>query len=191
MAGTEPHAWGGRAKWTISHMSDWTCTRRRCAWRSPRADAAVRCGRSGFLRTAPRFCARWRQEGRYRQARVTRLPATGGPRLGAPGRDRGLGEPDRQAAATAQAGVVRSPVRDPIALLRNMVTAGCEALERQRGILDGRRHRQALSLPQAAGGWRSVQHSGIDVDEGEDRSDVITVAPAAIGAGTEIGRATP
>jgi hypothetical protein len=30
----------------------------------------------------------------------------------------------------------------------------------------------------------------IDVDEGEGRSDVITVAPAAIGAGTEIGRAT-
>jgi hypothetical protein len=38
-----------------------------------------------------------RQGGRYRQARVTRLPATGGPRLSAPGRDRGLGEPDRQA----------------------------------------------------------------------------------------------
>jgi putative transposase len=31
----------------------------------------------------------------------------------------------------------------------------------------------------------------IDVDEGEDRNDVMTVAPAAIGAGTEIGRATP
>jgi hypothetical protein len=31
----------------------------------------------------------------------------------------------------------------------------------------------------------------IDVDEGEGRSDVMTVAPAAIGAGTEIGRATP
>jgi putative transposase len=31
----------------------------------------------------------------------------------------------------------------------------------------------------------------IDVDEAEDRSDVMTVAPGAIGAGTEIGRATP
>src|SRR6202045_3622325 len=72
-----------------------------------------------------------RQGGRYRQTRVTRLPATGGPRLGAPGRDRGLGEPDRQAAATAQAGVVRSPVRDPMTLFRNMVTAVSEALERQ------------------------------------------------------------
>jgi hypothetical protein len=80
---------------------------------------------------------------------------------GAPGRDRGLGEPDRQAAATAQAGVVRSPVRDPMALLRNMVTAVSEALERQRGILDGRRHRQALSLPQppAAGDPCNKVHS--------------------------------
>src|ERR1700720_3366416 len=31
----------------------------------------------------------------------------------------------------------------------------------------------------------------IDVDEGGGRSDVMTVAPSAIGAGTEIGRATP
>ena len=31
----------------------------------------------------------------------------------------------------------------------------------------------------------------IDVDEGEDRSDLTTVVPSAIGADTEIGRATP
>jgi hypothetical protein len=31
----------------------------------------------------------------------------------------------------------------------------------------------------------------IDIDEGEGRSDVMAVAPGAIGAGTEIGRATP
>jgi hypothetical protein len=31
----------------------------------------------------------------------------------------------------------------------------------------------------------------IEVDEEEDRSDAMTVAPGAIGAGTEIGRATP
>jgi hypothetical protein len=31
----------------------------------------------------------------------------------------------------------------------------------------------------------------IDIDEGEGRSNVITIAPSAIGAGTEIGRATP
>ena len=37
----------------------------------------------------------------------------------------------------------------------------------------------------------TAANNSIDVDKGEDRSDVITVAPAAIGAGTEIGRATP
>jgi putative transposase len=37
----------------------------------------------------------------------------------------------------------------------------------------------------------TAANNRIDVDEGEGRSDVITVAPAAIGAGTEIGRATP
>ena len=31
----------------------------------------------------------------------------------------------------------------------------------------------------------------IDVDEAEGRSDVMTLAPSAIGAGTQIGRATP
>src|ERR1700716_1464859 len=31
----------------------------------------------------------------------------------------------------------------------------------------------------------------IDVDEGEGKSEVMTGAPSAIGAGTEIGRATP
>jgi hypothetical protein len=31
----------------------------------------------------------------------------------------------------------------------------------------------------------------IDVDEEKDRSDAMIVAPRAIGAGTEIGRATP
>jgi putative transposase len=36
----------------------------------------------------------------------------------------------------------------------------------------------------------TANHS-IDVDEGDARSDAMTVAPAAIGAGTEIGRATP
>jgi putative transposase len=37
----------------------------------------------------------------------------------------------------------------------------------------------------------TAANNSIDVDEGEDRSDVIPVAPAAVGAGTEIGRATP
>jgi transposase-like protein len=35
------------------------------------------------------------------------------------------------------------------------------------------------------------RHNRIDVDEEKDRSDAMIVAPRAIGAGTEIGRATP
>ena len=37
----------------------------------------------------------------------------------------------------------------------------------------------------------TTANNRIDVDEEEDSSDVMTVAPGAIGAGTEIGRATP
>ena len=94
---------------------------------------------------------------------------TGGPRRRAPSRDRGLGEPDRQAAATAQAGVVRRPIRDPMTLLRNMVTAVIEALERQRAILDGRGNRQPTSgrrrLAIHATKWRGdvSRHTGGDL----------------------------
>jgi hypothetical protein len=34
-------------------------------------------------------------------------------------------------------------------------------------------------------------NSGIDISDSKTRTDVITVAPSAIGAGTEIRRATP
>ena len=37
----------------------------------------------------------------------------------------------------------------------------------------------------------TTANNRIDVDEEEDSSDVMTVAPGAIGAATEIGRATP
>ena len=37
----------------------------------------------------------------------------------------------------------------------------------------------------------AAANNSIDVDEEEDRSDAMTVATSAIGAGTEIGRATP
>src|SRR2546423_3330840 len=37
----------------------------------------------------------------------------------------------------------------------------------------------------------TAANNGIDIDEGEGRSNVMTVAPGAIGAGSEIGRATP
>jgi hypothetical protein len=44
-------------------------------------------------------------------------------------------------------------------------------------------------LPHAASGLRSTTaNHRIDIDEGEVRSNVISVAPSAIGAGTEIGR---
>jgi hypothetical protein len=45
-----------------------------------------------------------------------------------------------------------------MALLRNMVTAVSEALEWQRAILDVVGIAR-ISLPQAAGGWRSMQQS--------------------------------
>src|ERR1700676_2210040 len=78
--------------------------------------------------------------------------------------------------------------------------------ERQHQSLGYRTPRQAY---EAERGWicgRSASPTGcafahiptgttanhrIDVDEAEGKSDVMTVAPSAIGAGTEIGRATP
>ena len=46
-----------------------------------------------------------------RQGRVGELPAPGRPWLGLPRLDGFIGEPDRQAPALAQAGVVLTPVR--------------------------------------------------------------------------------
>src|SRR5919206_5399637 len=51
------------------------------------------------------------------------LPASCGARLGAPGRDRRLREPDRQAPALAQGGVIRRPIGDPMSLFGNAVPA--------------------------------------------------------------------
>jgi hypothetical protein len=51
-----------------------------------------------------------------RQGRIIWLSAAGGACFGLPSRDRLVGEPDRQAAALAQARVIRSPVRN-LALL--------------------------------------------------------------------------
>src|SRR4051794_22412048 len=61
-------------------------------------------------------------------------------RLRPPGRDRLLGEPDRQAPTLTQAGVVRAPVRHPVPLLGEVVTASGMGLERHKqfpGIVDG------------------------------------------------------
>ena len=56
------------------------------------------------------------QRRRDRQGGVGGLPARRGARFRLPRRDRRLGEPDRQAAAPAQGGVVGGPVRDPVPL---------------------------------------------------------------------------
>src|SRR3954470_20161479 len=61
-------------------------------------------------------------------------------RLRAPSRDRLLREPDRQAPALTQADVLRAPVRHPVALLGDVVTASGMGLERHKqfpGIVDG------------------------------------------------------
>ena len=58
-----------------------------------------------------------RQGRRDRQIRVVRLTARRGARLRVPGRDRRLREPDRQAPALAQGGIILGPVRDPALLL--------------------------------------------------------------------------
>src|SRR3954463_4498437 len=53
-----------------------------------------------------------RQRRRDRQGGIVRLPASGGARLSPSGCDCLVAEPDRQAAALTQAGVIRRPVRD-------------------------------------------------------------------------------
>src|SRR4051794_8672739 len=69
------------------------------------------------------------QRRRDRQIRVGGLPAPGGARRGHPGRDRLRREPDRQAAAGAQTGVVLGPVGHPVPLLRNVAATGCLGFE--------------------------------------------------------------
>jgi hypothetical protein len=51
------------------------------------------------------------------------LTAPCGPWFCAPGRDRLFGKPHRQAATLAQGSIIVRPVRYPILLLRNAVTA--------------------------------------------------------------------
>src|SRR5207302_7346857 len=64
-----------------------------------------------------------------------------GPWFGAPGRDRLFGEPHRQTATLAQGSIIFRPVRYPILLLRNVVTAIGIGLEwhggHLRGVVDG------------------------------------------------------
>ena len=52
-----------------------------------------------------------------------RLAASGRAGLGPPGGNRLLREPDREASALAQGRVILRPIRDPVPLLRDAVTA--------------------------------------------------------------------
>ena len=85
------------------------------------------------------WCSAKRNTGPKRQSRedgelrVPGLPAPGGARLSPPGRDCLIGEPDRQAAALTQAGVIGGPVRDLAPLSGNVVAAALVQLERQGG----------------------------------------------------------
>ena len=79
-----------------------------------------------------------RQRRRDCQARVAGLPPSRGPGLGFPGRGRFLGEPNRQAAALTQGGVVGGRVGRPTLLLWDVVAMVGVGLERQGGILEQR-----------------------------------------------------
>jgi len=68
-----------------------------------------------------------------RQRRIPGLPARGRARLRSPARDGFVREPDRQAAALAQAGVIGRRVHHLVLLLGNVVTVVLVQLERQSG----------------------------------------------------------
>ena len=110
-------------------------------------------------RYARRNTARERQRREDRELRIPGLAAPGGARLGPPGCDRLVGEPDRQAPALAQAGVIGRPVRDLVPLSRNVVAAGLVQLEGQDGhprSEEGRR--PTPPRPQHQPPSRSVHH---------------------------------
>src|SRR4051794_24085460 len=74
-----------------------------------------------------------RQRRQDRQVGIRGLPAPARAPLGLPRLDRLVGEPDRQAAAPAQALVVLAPVRDLALLLRDVVASVLVQLEGQGG----------------------------------------------------------
>src|SRR5207248_5213247 len=78
-----------------------------------------------------------RQRRRDRQGRIVGLTAPRGPWFCAPGRDLLRGEPHRQAATLAQGRIIFRPVRYPILLFRNVVTAIGIGLEWHGGHLRG------------------------------------------------------
>src|SRR2546430_17028786 len=74
-----------------------------------------------------------RQRRRDRQGRIMWLTAPRGPWFGAPSRDRLFAEPDRQTATLAQASIIFRPVRYPILLPGDVMTAIGIDLERHGG----------------------------------------------------------
>ncbi len=61
------------------------------------------------------------------------MTAAGGARRRPPGLNRRFGEPHDQAAAGTQASLVGRPIRDPVPLLRNVMSAVPMSFERQAG----------------------------------------------------------
>jgi hypothetical protein len=98
-----------------------------------------------------------RQRRQDRQRRVVRLAARRGAGLGAPGGDRRVGGPDRQAATLAQGSVVLGPVGHPVPLLGDRMTASGVGLERHGGIQGFRIGADLFPYPTASTNPRSMQ----------------------------------
>src|SRR4029077_1262576 len=73
------------------------------------------------------------QRRRDRQGRIVGLTAPRSPWFGAPGRDRLVAEPDRQTATLPQPSIIFRPVRYPIPLPGDVMTAIGIGLERHGG----------------------------------------------------------
>jgi len=86
-----------------------------------------------LAQSQPEHCPE-RQPCQDGQRRVVPLSTPGRPWFSRPRRDRLLGHPNRQAAALAQAGVIRRPVRDLERLLGDVVASVGVQLEGQDGI---------------------------------------------------------
>jgi hypothetical protein len=72
------------------------------------------------------------------QSRVVRLTTSGCAGLRPPGGNRLVREPDREASALAQAGVILGPICDPVPLLGDTVTASGIGFERHGRYPTGR-----------------------------------------------------
>ena len=95
-----------------------------------------------------------------RQHRIPRLPAPGGARLRRPRFDRLGGEPDRQAPALAEAGVVLAPVGSLMLLQRDMVATVLVQLGGYDGVSGGQeRGRSPTPLSFPAPTSRSMHHA--------------------------------